>query len=381
MKLLGSRRSARVYLYGSVAAVLGTLALALSPGKATTLGHPLATALGTNSALAQATAGYPQRLDPTINDYSGILLPADKARLRESLEQLRAATGIEAVVVTVPSTGMYGTGDRSFEVFATSLFNTWGLGDAQRDDGVLVLFSEGDRAVRIELGRGYSRAYDARMQLVIDEYMLPRFRESEYSAGLYNGTQATIQQLTGPPPSTVENLPTQGLAIGAGALFLGGIGLFGLLKRRDFLRPKCSSCDVRMQPLPPESAKAHLSAGQCTELQLGSVRHNVLECPQCRQIVKRQFPNFGLGQKYGACPICHFKTLETVKQTTVVSPTYSSSGEAIAERCCRHCNHTDETTVHLPRLERSSSSHSSSSGGSSSGGGGSSSGGGASGRW
>ncbi len=376
MKLLGSRRSARVYLYGSVAAVLGTLALALLPGKATTSVHSLATALGTNPALAQATAGYPQRLDPTINDYGGILLPADKARLRESLEQLRATTGIEAVVVTVPSTAMYGTGDRSFEVFATSLFNTWGLGDAQRDDGVLVLFSEGDRAVRIELGRGYSRAYDARMQTVIDEYMLPRFRESEHSAGLYNGTQAMIRQLTGPPPSTVENLPTQGLAIGAGALFLGGGAIAAFRLLINLWKPQCELCQVQMTNLSETAAQAHLDAGQILEMELKSVFHNVLECPQCRKHSTRHFAN--PISSFCPCPSCHYKTLEVVKQTTLVAPTYQASGEALAERCCRHCNHSDETTVHLAQLERESSSSSSDSGSS---GGGSSSGGGASGRW
>jgi uncharacterized protein len=341
-------------------------------GAATLLG-------GSPAAIAQTTqAGYPQRQDPILNDYSQILLPAEQDELRTLLEYLRDTTGIEAVVVTIPSIAMYNTGDRSFEAFATNLFNAWGIGDAQRNDGVLVLFSEGDRTVRIELGRGYSRAYDARMQLVIDEYMLPRFRETNYSAGLYNGTLAMMRQLTGPPPSMLEKLPMQGLVTGAGGLILGGGAIAAVKLLLSFWRPKCELCQVPMTNLSETAAKAHLNAGQSLELELKSVFHNVLECPQCMKRSNRQFVN--PISSFSACPSCGFKTLETLRQTTLVQPTYQSSGEAIAERCCRHCHYTDEKTVHLPQLEHSSSSDSSSGGGSSSSGG-SSSGGGASGSW
>lgn len=172
-----------------------------------------------NLVLAQARTGYPQRQDALINDYGAVLLPADAARLRSLLEQARTTAGIEIVVVTVPSIKVYETGDVAIESFATHLFNTWGIGDTQRNDGVLVLFSAGDRAVRIELGKGYSRTYDAHMQAVINDHMLPHFRASAYSTGLYEGTQALIGQLTGPPPTVLEQLPW-------GWLIIAGIGLF-----------------------------------------------------------------------------------------------------------------------------------------------------------
>jgi uncharacterized protein len=339
-------------------------------------------------APAQAQASYPQRQHAIINDYGDVLSPLEQEHLQELLTQLRTNRDIEAVVVTIPAMATYGTGDRSFEQFATNLFNTWGIGDAQRHDGVLVLFSEGDRTVRIELGQGYSRAYDARMEFVIDEYMLPQFRDGHYSRGLILGTEAMINQLTGPPPSRLENLPLPSIShlqwpsantLKDGAFFLlaGGAGGYSLLKRRNFLRPKCSSCQtVRLQSLPPQAAKTHLDAGQALELDLGAVQHNVLECPQCRQIVKRHLPG---SHRFSRCPSCNYKTLETERQTTTVHPTYSSSGQARAERYCHHCHYRDETTISLPRLQHQSS-RSSRAGGSSSGGG-RSSGGGASGRW
>ncbi|QQE65848.1 hypothetical protein GFS31_25400 [Leptolyngbya sp. BL0902] len=344
--------------------------------------------LGTQpDALLLAQAAYPARQDSQINDYANVIEPHDAAQIRFVLDHLRTAYGLEAVVVTVPSIGTYGTGDPTVEAFATRLFNTWGLGDAQRNDGVLVLLAVADRTVRIELGRGYSSAYDARMKTVIDEYMVPQFRSGYYSLGLVRGVEAMVEPLTGSPPGPLERIPAawDSLPVPAGvrSLLVGG-GLLGSLlllfwQGTNFvLTPTCPGCQRRMKKLDDASARFYLDAGQRLELELKSVLHSVWECPSCRQRTTRKF-NMPF-QKFNPCPRCRYKTLEVVKQTTLRAATYSSSGEALAERHCRQCHYADETTVILPRLERDSDSSSGSSGGSG-GGGGSSSGGGASGSW
>lgn len=333
--------------------------------------------------LAQAT--YPARQDALINDYASVIEPQDAERIRTVLQHLQASHGIEATVITVPSIGTYGTGDPTVEAFATRLFNTWGVGNAQRNDGVLVLLAVGDRTVRIEIGRGYSSAYDARMKTVIDEYMVPHFRNGHYSFGLARGVEAMVEPLTGSPPGPLEQIPAawESLPIPAGlrSLLVGG-GLLGSLcllfwqGANYAFTPTCHGCQRRMKKLDDASARFYLDAGQRLELELKSVLHSVWECPSCHQRTTRQFKMpFG---KFNPCPRCRYKTLEVVKQTTLRAATYSSSGEALAERHCRQCHYADETTVILPRLERDSDSSSSSGG---SGGGGSSSGGGASGRW
>jgi uncharacterized protein len=251
--------------------VLSAMAIAHPVGasfKAEAIASPLAQV--TNPSLAQnsISSPYPQRQSATINDYAGILLPADKARIQESLQQLKASTGIEVVLVTVPSIQVYETGDPTFEAFATNLFNTWGIGDGIRNDGVLVLFSEGDRAVRIELGRGYSSAYDARMQAVINQYMLPRFRAAEYSAGLYEGTQALIDQFTRPAPTDIEVIPAildaapwmKGFVVVVvlAAGLAGVASIMGIKLILRLLQPKCDNCHVPMKSISRAEPKAIL---------------------------------------------------------------------------------------------------------------------------
>lgn len=344
--------------------------------------------------------GYPQRLAPIINDYAGLLTPDDAAKIRSLFEQLQAGQGIEAVVVTVESISAYDQPNQTIEGFATGLFNTWGIGDANRNNGVLIVLSVSDRAVRIELGSGYSRAYDAKMQTIIDEYMVPQFRQGNYSRGLYQGSQALADDLTAPPPAprpdisqptsapqvtvTEKNHPLMDwLAVFLGSVGAGIVGL-GLTIYSRFRKRKCPNCRVQMTRLQGDAALSYLDSGQAVEKQIGSVFYDICQCPQCGQhTIKRITVPFA---PFESCPSCHYRTLKTNQHTTV-KPTYHSTGQALLTRQCQHCSYNDRRTITLSRLEKSSIASygsGSSSGGSSSGGsssGGSSSGGGASGNW
>lgn len=160
------------------------------------------------SALGQGA--YPSRDDTFVNDYAALLTTGDAAAVRTMLSDLQTARGIEAVVVTINSIGDYETGDTTIESFATGLFNAWGIGDATKNDGVLLLVAVKDRKVRIELGAGYGSGPSQEMQAVIDRYVLPKFRDSDYSGGIRLGTQAMIAKLTDQPmPETGDVSPTR----------------------------------------------------------------------------------------------------------------------------------------------------------------------------
>jgi uncharacterized protein len=362
-------------------ALLGTVALdhTLNPAVASGVMQPVVAQITATGLQTQTL--YPPRQDTVINDYADLLQPADKTKIRQTLEQLKATHGIEAVVVTVPSIGMYETGDPHIEAFATNLFNNWGIGDASRNDGVLVVMSVGDRAVRIELGKGYSRPYDRRMQAIIDDYMLPRFRAEDYSGGLDRGSQALATQLTA-PPTRVETLTSAEYwpAARTGGIFaVASGGLVALcmgLKR--FLSPRCRTCNITKRILPKSEWHKYLNEGQTQEVKLLSAFYAVFQCPQCRDIQHVALPG-PYQKRYNHCPSCQHRTVGVIRRCTTVEPTYSSSGKALVTWGCHHCTHREEVEQRLPRLRDSHDDDSSSGGGSS--GGGSSSGGGASGRW
>ncbi|MDD9817493.1 MAG: TPM domain-containing protein [Gammaproteobacteria bacterium] len=163
----------------------GTICLAVLLGG--WLGAVLAPA-----ALAQARGGYPEPGDLYVNDYAGVLKQQEVAAIRKMFQELKSTKGVEAVAVTINSISGYGTGDVAIESFATNLFNTWGIGHKERNDGILILVAIQDRKVRIELGKGYGRAYDSAMKRVIDDIMVPRFKKGDYGRGILEGGRGVI---------------------------------------------------------------------------------------------------------------------------------------------------------------------------------------------
>ncbi|HEY9889174.1 MAG TPA: TPM domain-containing protein, partial [Candidatus Obscuribacterales bacterium] len=271
----------------------------------------------------------------------------------------------------------------------TNVFNTWGIGDAARDDGILLLVAPGDRAVRIELGSGYSARYDSVAQLIIDEYLLPRFRQGQINEGIAVGVTQIIQRFdpNQPEPDTRQPNPLANVSPDGGAGLLtggavGGLGISlvgGMVGYRRWLRYRqrnCPKCAIAMERLDEHTDDDYLSPGQRQEESLKSVDYDVWLCRSCGYHTIHDFANFI--SRHQKCPDCRHKTM-TVDSRTVLEPTYTRTGTAEITEDCTFCQHHRVYTRTIPRKERTSSSSGSSSGGS--GGGGRSSGGGASGSW
>jgi uncharacterized protein len=150
---------------------------------------------------ALAQNGYPEPQDLFVNDFADILNSDTAASLTAMLENLRSTEGIEMTVVTIGSIHDYPVDANSLEEFATGLFNTWGIGSADEANGILLLVAVNDRRVRIEVGRSYENALNDEMQMVIDTFILPAFRQNEYNAGIYEGARNIILQVTGTLPA------------------------------------------------------------------------------------------------------------------------------------------------------------------------------------
>lgn len=252
-----------------------------------------------------------------VNDYAHVVEQGAEQRITAALKSLREETGIEATVLTLYSRqGFEDPG--SLEAFATGLFNAWGIGNAETNDGILILVLSEDREMRIELGSGYPSGYNREAQDIVDRIFLPAFRAGNYSLGIEEGTAAVIERIAranfaGQAPAGSTSDGTAGriaaAIFGIVALLLAGLGLFGRRIRDRFAR-----------------------------------------CPQC-----------------GARGLhTHRKVL------TKASRAVAGEGEAVT--LCPHCGYHNSVRYTIPRASSSSSS-------SGSFGGGSSSGGGASGRW
>ena len=156
---------------------------------------------------ALVNAAYPVK--PTneyISDYVDLITTKDHAKIQALLADLRSQHDIEVFIVTIRSIKEYETNDKTIESFATNLFNYWGIGRQDKNDGILLLVALKERKVRIEVGEDYGSRLNAKMKYVIDESIVPYFRESDYSEGIYQGTKAIIAQLF---PSTQETTDTE----------------------------------------------------------------------------------------------------------------------------------------------------------------------------
>ena len=147
--------------------------------------------------MASIAQPYPSPISPHVNDFVQLLDTEDLAEVRGMLNSLKADTGIQMTVVTLERQAPYAP-DETLEEFAANLLNDWGIGDATRNDGILVLVLPDDRAMRIELGAGYDASWNNEAGRVIDRSYLPSFRSDKYALGIKDGVADTIALLARP---------------------------------------------------------------------------------------------------------------------------------------------------------------------------------------
>jgi uncharacterized protein len=139
-----------------------------------------------------------------VSDHAGVIAPAWKERIRSVCQDLERKTGVEMVVVTVPSTQPFATA----KDYAAALYERWGIGTAQKEHGVLVLAVVDPSTVRqahrpeSDQGTGSGRAavtLGKSMLPIItptivaevgSKYLEPAFRQGQFEEGLYRAVVA-----------------------------------------------------------------------------------------------------------------------------------------------------------------------------------------------
>jgi len=150
--------------------------------------------LGAGGLPAQELPAVPP-LTGRVVDQTGTLSAAEKDALESRLADLEARKGSQIAVLLVPTTQ-----PEAIEQYSIRVVDDWKLGRKGVDDGVLLLVAKDDRAVRLEVGYGLEGAIpDATANRVIDEYILPRFREDDYAGGIAAGVERLIALVDGEP--------------------------------------------------------------------------------------------------------------------------------------------------------------------------------------
>jgi uncharacterized protein len=137
-----------------------------------------------------------------VTDLAGVLSGTERAILTRKLQAYRERTGHEVAILLVPSLQ-----DTPIEDVAISVFRMWGLGDAKRDDGVLVLLSTGDRRFRMETGRGAEADLpDLLVDRITQENVRPALAQNRW----FDGLNAAVDGVTAALGTDGSSVPRKG---------------------------------------------------------------------------------------------------------------------------------------------------------------------------
>ncbi len=284
-----------------------------------------------------AEVTYPE-YSAFVNDYTGTIDSGWKSSIEELCVKVGSETGAEIAVAVVSD--LQGI---TIEEYAVKLFEKWGAGKADKDNGALLLVSMQERKIRIEVGYGLEGVItDLEAGNIISDIITPRFKEGDYNGGIYNGVYAIADEIYKDQGLTLEGTTTTETS--------GQSGVSNLL---DFNSRWCNPFFICCIPVFLIVALVSIIKGILNR-----------KCPKCRKIKL------------------------VIKETVIREASYTASGEKLVERTCSYCGYYDKKLVTISKKTRSSGGGfiggfggGGGGGGGGGFGGGSSGGGGASGGW
>jgi uncharacterized protein len=155
-----------------------------------------------NVLLAQRYSSFIKDLPAparVVNDFGSFLSTSEENSLAKELNSYRKKSGNAIVIITLPTLTDHKTGT-TWSVEETSLqyFSKWGIGDKNKNNGVLLLISKEPRHVRITTGTGVeNKLPDNECQRIIDETIVPNFKSGKIYTGLREGVNDIEAALNG----------------------------------------------------------------------------------------------------------------------------------------------------------------------------------------
>lgn len=173
-------------------------------------------------AATPALAALPPRPAGAVLDQANVIPDAEEAALDAKLRAYNQATGRSVIVATVNSLD-----DLPIEDYAQKLSETWDIGGAKTEEGVLLLVAPAERKLRIHAARGVQeRLTDALSGRIIRDTIAPRFKTGDFGGGIAAGVDAIIAQLDRSPAdakAVAEAAAAAGRQDDGGKAGIGGV--------------------------------------------------------------------------------------------------------------------------------------------------------------
>lgn len=334
----------------------------------------------------------------------GILSPSAVGQINAVLDSMRRSLTVEAMVVAVDN--IDNPDDASD--FATELFELWGLGKADKDNGLLILIVKDQHKVTIRPGYGLEGALpDITCGRIIRDVIAPSFRQDDYDNGTIEA-MAMISRLLANPDFAEEYRSTAAdadfassdddlnpfaifvaisvalafimlliflleyasvrhrddyhkyrvlvalkpiyLALTLFGIFIPAIASIPLLLCLNHWRNharRCPNCSSKMKKVDEVHDNDYLTPSQDLEERIGSVDYDVWLCPDCGET--DILPYSSKSSPYIECDNCHARTARLTRDRIIARPTTRTKGRGVKEYECLNCHHRNERYYDIPK--------------------------------
>ena len=181
-----------------------------------------------NGVFAKEIPARPQTM---VNDYAGVLSPAQASALEQKLRAYQDSTSTQIAIVIDASL----EGEDAFE-YSFRLAQAWGIGQKDKDNGVLIYVAQAERKIRIVTNAGVQGFLtDALSKRIIENTITPAFKKGDFYAGLDGAVNDIIKVAAG---EYTNDSPAGQAGSGAIsflillAIIIGVIVMFSVLSRR-----------------------------------------------------------------------------------------------------------------------------------------------------
>lgn len=359
------------------------------------------------SAQAPLSIPRPNKDDPNnfVADPAGLLSSKTRREINAEILNLKKTTTCEMAVAIVGNLD-----GLSVEDYAYKLFNNWGIGAKDKDNGVLFLICPNERKAKIEVGYGAEGILtDAVCASILRNNVRPAVKDDNISQGVFNAVNSICNVLENPEVAEELKSGKNDSTLGRmealdgnvfmsflflviicvflftlvlfivdfcttrrrdnyrramtwrthmgtywwGAVFSCGAALpisliaYALYRHARDVKEICDTCGSKMTKLSEEEDNDYLTPSQDFEEKLGTVDYDVWLCPECGTV--ERFPYVEKQLKYQECPNCHTIAMNLVMDKVVEPPTTKREGFGERLYQCQFCRHTKRESYRIPK--------------------------------
>lgn len=305
-----------------------------------------------------------------VSDPDGILTKKETRKLDNIMGRICSTTSAEAVIVIVGDIE-----DNDIENFATQIFDDWGIGKDDVDNGLLIVVVKDLHEATIRTGYGLEGLLpDVTCNRLMKEYMIPEFKNDDYGAGLIAVATEIEDILT--QPEAVEEIMSKNhsktsvvgsdssdksdtyLFIGVGVIILVIVVVCICANKSK----KCPNCNKKLKKVEGLKKKQYLTKLQALEQKLHTADYQVYVCSNCGETVvedeldrndeKEEFLvlNGNTTQTIKRCSECGGRTCVHSTDKVVEKSSVIKSGRGIRVYVCQYCSHNIEEPYEIPSI-------------------------------